>query len=117
MNIRMVGWTPILTAAFLFQTQPVAAASKSGDDLLTQCQISNNLAVIACHIYIHAIQDVLAENTVKGYRVCVPASTDIDQSVKVIVDWLMQHPEKRKHPASDLVAHALWETYPCKEKR
>ncbi len=93
---------------------PAAAASRDGNALSNQCQVDSNLAVIACHIYIHAVLDVLDENAIHGYRVCVPENTDIDQSVKVFIDWLNQHADVGQQPASDLVAHALWETYPCK---
>jgi hypothetical protein len=113
MNIRKWATTIAACSLFLFPTQTIAAASKDGNNLLTQCQLSNNLAVIACHIYIHAVLDVLVENSVNGYRVCVPENTDIDQSVHVIVEWLTQHTDERPQPASDVVAHALWETYPC----
>ncbi len=93
---------------------PAAAASRDGNALSSQCQVDSNLAVIACHIYIHAVLDVLDENAIHGYRVCVPENMDIDRSVKVFVDWLSQHADVGQLPASDLVAHALWETYPCK---
>ena len=113
MSIRT--WTTTIAAclALWLPTQTVAAASKDGNNLLTQCQLSSNLAVIACHIYIHAVQDILAENPVNGHRVCVPEDIDIDQSVKVIVDWLTKHADARQQPASDSVAHALSEAYPC----
>jgi hypothetical protein len=108
-------WTSAIAALLMLSlhAQTVGAASKDGNDLLKQCQLSSNLAVIACHIYVHAVIDVLAENPVHGYRVCVPENTDIDQSVNLIVGWLSEHADERQEPASDLVAHALWETYPC----
>ncbi len=113
MSIKRWANTIAACSLFLLPAQTVAAASKNGSDLLTQCQLSSNLAVIACHIYIHAVLDVLAENSVDGYRVCVPEDTDIDQSVNVIVEWLTRHADEQPQPASDGVAHALWETYPC----
>jgi hypothetical protein len=98
----------------LVSVPPVAAASKTGSDLLGQCQINSRVAVIACHLYIHAVQDVLEDNTVNGFRVCIPANFGIDDSVDLIVVWLNKHPEEERKPASEAVAHALWETYPCK---
>jgi len=114
MHIRSKTCALVAFFVFLLFGQLAAAASKTANDLLDQCQISSNLAIIACHIYVHAVQDVLAENPVKGYRVCIPPNLDIDQSVNLIVDWLKQHPEERQQPASDAVAHALWGSYPCK---
>jgi hypothetical protein len=108
-------WHSVLCAVSisLVSVPPVAAASKTGSDLLGQCQIDSSVAVIACHLYIHAVQDVLEDNTVNGFQVCIPANFDIDDSVNLIVDWLNKHPEEGKESASDAVAHALWETYPC----
>jgi hypothetical protein len=114
MDIRTKSPFLAVLCVFLLFGQPVAAASKTANDLLDQCQISSNLAIIACHIYVHAVQDVLATNPVKGYRVCIPPNLDIDQSVSLIVDWLKQHPEESQQPASDAVAHALWSSYHCK---
>ena len=114
MNIKTKTSALMAFFVFLLFGQPAAAASKTANDLLDQCQINNNLAIIACHIYVHAVQDVLAENPVKNYRVCIPPNLDIDQSVNLIVDWLKQHPEESQQPASDAVAHALWCSYHCK---
>ena len=111
--IRMGGIAVVVGLIAFSSSQPVAAASKDGNNLLEQCRLSSNLAVIACHIYIHAVLDVLAENAVNGYRVCVPESVDIDQSVNVIVNWLSYHADQREKPGSEVVAHALSEAYPC----
>jgi hypothetical protein len=113
--MKLGNWTLAagFSLALFLNTQPLAAASKTGGDLGNQCQIGNNLAVIVCHIYIHAVEDVLAENTVHGYRACLPEDPDIDQSVSIFVDWIGQHPDEQKDPASDVIAHALSETYRC----
>lgn len=113
--VSMKLWISSLAAGFslALPTSPLIAASKNGDDLLLQCQTSSSLAVIACHIYIHAVSDVLEKDPVAGRRACIPANADIDRSVKVIVDWLVQHADQRQQPASDAVARALSAAYPC----
>lgn len=114
MNSRML--VSVLAACSLlgFSALPVSAASKSGDDLAGQCQVGSSLAIIVCHIYIHAVSDVLETDSVAGRRACIPTIADIDQSVNIVVDWLKEHPAEGQKSASGVVAKALSATYPCK---
>jgi len=113
MSIRT--WTPVIGAGLLLvlPAQPVAAAAKHGTDFVAQCQMANNLAVIACHLYLDGVKDVLAENAVSGFRACLPEMVDNDEVVSVVVDWAAQHADEQQKPASDVIAHALSEKYPC----
>lgn len=100
-------------SALSMSGQPSLAASKTGGDLATQCGLTSNLAVIACHIYIHAVLDVLEDDTVKGNQACVPAGSDIDGLVQVVTDWVAQHPGEGQIPAPEAVARAISASYPC----
>jgi len=104
--------TAICSAALLI-AQPAAAASRTAEELAGQCQLTSNLAVIVCHIYVHAVLDVMESDSVKGYRACVPEGTDIDEVVGSFVSWSGEHPDEARGPASDLIAHAVSEAYPC----
>lgn len=101
-------------AAILLMSPPApAASSRTAGELAGQCRLTTNLAVIVCHIYLHAVQDVLAQDPVHGYRACLPADADIDRSVQLFVDWVAGHPPAQQAPASDVIAQALAAAYPC----
>ena len=113
MGLRTWTTTGATCLAFLASAQPAATASKHGSDFAAQCKVNNNLAVIACHLYLDGVKDVLAENAVSGFRACLPEKADNDEIVNVIVDWVAQHADEQDKPAPDVIAHALSEKYPC----
>ncbi|MEX6501571.1 Rap1a/Tai family immunity protein [Pseudomonas zhanjiangensis] len=102
-----------LVATLLLPPAALAGASRTAGELAGQCQLTTNLAVIVCHIYLHAVQDVLVQDRVNGFRACLPADADIDRSVRLFVDWVAAHPPAQQAPASDVIAQALAEAYPC----
>jgi hypothetical protein len=113
--MRLKSWAIAALASVMLSAPalPSVAPTRVGGDLLNQCQIANNLAVIACHLYVEGIMDVLAENPVGGSRACLPADTDSETAVPVVVGWLKQHEDQLKKRGSDVVAQALAEKYPC----
>ena len=102
-----------LAAILLLPPPALAAPSRTAGELAGQCQLTTNLAVIVCHIYLHAVQDILLQDRVHGYRACLPADADIDRSVRLFVDWVAAHPPAQQAPASDVIAQALAAAYPC----
>ena len=44
---------------------------------------------------------------------CLPARTQPDHVLDVVIRYLEAHPEKRRFTGSSLVSVALWEAYPC----
>ena len=101
-------------ATLMLSMQPAAAVRRTGAELLDQCGRNVPAAIMACHLYMLGIIDLLRDSPVKSYRACIPADVLIDKPFDVVVDWLTEHATERGQPAVDLVPRALAEAYPCK---
>jgi hypothetical protein len=55
--------------------------------------------------------DVLIETG----KACPPKNATKGQAIGIIYKWLINHPEKLKSPADQLVRQALSQMWPCKK--
>jgi hypothetical protein len=119
----------------------ICHADLTGKDLLEDCQVNLHLAQIhstaaitvkeafqegACTGYIKGFDDmeiiyasIIAgpsanEKDIKKYSLyCLPKGTTNVQMAKVIVNYLLKHPEVLSNSADLSVAKALRTAYPC----
>ena len=64
--------------------------------------------------YITGVADVGNDNSIYGFRFCVPQQATRGQLSDVVSKWLEQNPGKRHFSASSLIALAFQEAFPCK---
>jgi hypothetical protein len=72
----------------------------------------------ACWGYVAGIADVMSSNkrssnSINGRMACVPDEAPVMQLRDVVVHFLQEHPKDRHAPASELVAGALAQAFPC----
>ena len=99
-----------------FGSGAMAAVFENGNELYRHCQ--NEQAESAeqkdtsagwCLGYILGAYDAVGKN----YAICIPSGVTTGQLKNVVMDWLLNHPEKRDLPAAGLVLDALLEKFPC----
>lgn len=101
--------------AFEVQAQ---ATFITGSKLMEFCrgfdQGALNFDRSACVWYVTGVADVMAGDSVTGWRACiVTGSVTNEQVAQVAVTFLREHPEKSHLAAHNLVAMALSGAYPC----
>ena len=67
-----------------------------------------------CWSFIAAVLEVLENNSIYGYKVCIPKLTDVDQAVKLTTEWIKGHPDSGIKAASLVTTEALAAAFPCK---
>jgi Rap1a immunity proteins len=68
-----------------------------------------------CLSFIAAVLEVLKNNSVGRYKVCVPHLTNIDRAVKLTAEWIEAHPDSGIKAASLVTTQALAAAFPCKD--
>ena len=108
-----------------------ASGLVDGNQLLKQCQVVINReggqAVSAhekddsllCLAYIEGVLDTQGATNdlhpgIKTFRYCVPDEVPVIQSVRIIVQFLKEHPKNLNVRASLLVLGAMVDAFPCK---
>jgi Rap1a immunity proteins len=107
----------LLGLAILLASVGVAAANKTGDELLNECKGAGPYAqtdIFLCVGYIDAIFDLLALEK----RLCWRggAVITVGEAVDVTRNYLIAHPETRHFRAIGLVQAALQAHFPCSGK-
>jgi len=95
-----------------------AAVYATGNTLLAWCLSASRSEQRLCDGYILGVADVMLENKKIGdVAACIPVpvrSRGWSQILNVVQRFLASHPEKRSQlSATNLVARALAEAYPC----
>jgi len=67
-----------------------------------------------CGDYVLSIADALMMGRVGRWTACIPSGVTDDQVVDVAIRFLDAHPARRGSAASELVAEALAEAFPCR---
>jgi hypothetical protein len=67
-----------------------------------------------CWSFIAAVLEVLENNSIYGYKVCVPHLTNVDQAVRLTTDWIKVHSDSDIKAASLVTTEALAAAFPCK---
>jgi hypothetical protein len=114
-----------------FVPRMYATGFVSGNELLKQCQATLNREAnpqvsrdeqddsLLCVAYIDGAMDTQGQTLelhpdLKTFRYCLPDNVPLIQSVRVIVKFLKEHPEKLHMRASLLISVALVDVFPCK---
>ncbi len=108
--------TVIVALAICLSASSAGATLVSGNLLYHNC---GKPAVEAGHAlclgYISAIADAMEdEDTVDGFRACVPTAAKAGQLQGQLFRYLDINPLYRHYNASTIVARFLAETFPCK---
>jgi hypothetical protein len=119
-------------AFFLFHPWPVAAGVGErvphlrSDELLLRCTGRSHAAEalqavdeMLCHEYIRGFIDsyvvTVAVHRVTDLHICMPeVGLTNEQSMRVVVKWLTDHPNRLHESARTSVFLALHEAFPCK---
>jgi len=123
---------PVLVVLFLFSatfafaqnktTQIVIPGVETGESLLRECpELRPNLSfedtvkVNYCLGFVRGVMDYnkLLHFTLKLTLFCAPRELDNTAAYAATRQYIRDHPERTKMPASALVAGALSEKYPC----
>jgi hypothetical protein len=117
MSKRLVN--SLLSAVVLALSCPVHATT--GTDLLGRCSQAikffdrvepNYQDAMFCIAYVRGVLDTLEEENQKRRFFCVPPG-GYEQSIRVVVRWLTEHPEQLHHRAPDIIIRSLKEALPC----
>ena len=128
MKIRVAA---LLAFCFCLVPRVHASGLVDGNQLLKQCQAVINREAgqhltgdeeddsLLCLAYIEgtldtqgAVQDMHPD--LKTFRYCIPDNVPLVQSVRIIVKFLKEHPDKLHIRASLLLLGALSDAFPCK---
>jgi hypothetical protein len=86
------------------------AAFETGNRLLGYCTTSApGPAEMVCLGYVEGVADDMEAKRM----ICLPAHVTTGQLEDIVVRYLREHPESRHLVASELIAGALLETFPC----
>ena len=89
---------------------------QDGDTLYQKCtETGDGQAVAFCVGYAAAIADVLGrgDEDIAHWYACIPAGTTQGEIFEVARQWLHDHPDNRDASASDNLAQAMSDAYPC----
>jgi hypothetical protein len=63
------------------------------------------------------IQGLTEMDSLEGKSMCVPSGVTNGQIMDVILNFLEKYPENRHKSAAILSSFAIWEAFPCAEKK
>ena len=66
--------------------------------------------------YVMAVVDVGASSTIHNRIFCVPREAKAEAVAEAVGAWFREHAKELKHPAEELVARALEDSYHCGPK-
>ena len=94
-----------------------AAVYMNGNSLYAWCLSASRSQQGLCDGYILGIADAMEESkTIAGFAACIPAQVRTRswaQILNVVKRFLASHPEKRPLSATELIAQAFQEAFPC----
>jgi hypothetical protein len=94
---------------------PEARADRGIDgNRLYELYRPNSRSSTFCGDYVLSIADALMMGRVGRWTACIPSGVTDDQVVDVAIRFLDAHPARRGSAASELVAEALAEAFPCR---
>jgi hypothetical protein len=106
---RLLGAIAVST---LFALSPPTSAS-DGNDLKAFCESRNPIELGVCHGYIQAVAEVMSENTINGFRACLPDNPTRGQLNDVVLRHLSDFPQQRHLLSDGLVAMIFSKNFPC----
>ena len=106
-----------LAVMLLLSAQSQAKAFYSGSGLLERCEGDSAAKYNTCVGYIMGIHDhqdtLLKRSILDEPYFCVPDSAISGQLVKVVTNYLNEHPERLHLSAGSTVSSALRDAFPC----
>ena len=103
----------ILAVLFVLLFSSPALCEKqfvSGKQLLVNCESGVDYAEGNCTGYVSGVFD----NSITINKQCLPLNATSGQRIKVVKEYLKEHPERLHTSASVLVQAAINEAFPCK---
>jgi hypothetical protein len=126
--MRIQKW--FLLMVLLVLTMGTASAKLTGRNLLRSCHsaisvLNNNnkpthhqdayrqlASAGACEGYVVGIAESIPSNLF-----CPPSDNDYQQFIRVVYNYLNEHPKELSLPASALTFKVLTDTFPCEQKK
>lgn len=103
-----------------------ALAQKKAEEILWECKspsedapAEQRLRFLSCISYVDGAHDMLRmlSDGLELRIICTPkAGLSTDQTVRIVLKWIEQHPERMHQTARVAVFSALQEAFPCKPK-
>jgi hypothetical protein len=95
----------------------------NGNELFANCSAKGDNLVSAfktglCDGYVIGVADALADGAnINGFTACPTGSVAKKQMYDIVLRYLTQHPEMRHYGAVGLVAAAISDAFPCRDKQ
>jgi hypothetical protein len=107
--------TVVMTVGLLGASPPASALSKTGDQLLENCQSPLDAQQGLCEGFIEGTADgfLVGMSRAKACWFKIPQNVETRQLVDVTVRFLQVHPKERVEAAASLTLQALREAFPC----
>jgi len=119
---QLIGLAVIVVASGLWAT-PAVGQQGTGNQLLSDCaetlktrgdRTKDFQASAICMAFIKGIADVSNFPDTPLYRrICIPSGAVGGQGVRIVFNWLEDHPERLHEPDGHLIIEALREGWPC----
>jgi hypothetical protein len=103
-----------LTAILVPNTSGAAEQSFSGAELNVLCTSASDIDYGYCAGYITSVANILASQSVDGYRACNHANVRSQQLVDTFRTWAEIFPDKLRSSADTAVAQSLARAFPCR---
>jgi hypothetical protein len=93
---------------------PACAEIDDGNSLYRYCNATAGAFVMYCFGYVDSIvNDMRIFGSVDGFSACLPSDFGDNRRRDIIVTFLERHPGDRDSPATELIAHAFADAFPC----
>lgn len=102
------------TAVLALLLVAVGAQAETGRERLEKwCRGESSAGSGTCLGYLLAAEEALAGDSIEGLRACLPPDLTLKARLRILSDWLHEHPEHQTQSALGLVVRAYAARYPC----
>jgi len=100
--------------AIVASAGPAFAGIDDGASLFRYCDATIGAFVMYCLGYIDSVvNDMRMYGSVDGYNACLPPVFEDSRRRDVVVAFLARHPRDRDSGATELIARAFADAFPC----